>query len=203
MKKLTKTLILGVAVIATLASTVEVSSAGWRDRGFHGRYWRYHHGPGWRGRWAAAGIIGLTAGVIVGEALSQPRERVYVDEGDPGPDAEYVGPADGNVDPDDPDYAPPRAHHVVRTAPDDQYQDSGDPDDTGPIDDQADNEGYFPDRPQREHVTHRNTDMAQQGTLQPWTAKWRNYCKQRFSTFNSTTGTYAGYDGKQHFCTAE
>lgn len=201
MKTFFKALVLGTAVIATLATTVETSSAGdWNRRGFHGRYW--HHGPGWRGRWAAAGIIGLTAGVIVGEALSHPRhDRVYVDDpNDVGPDDDYVGPVDGNVDPDDPAYAPQHdRHHVSRTAQDDQYQD--DPDEAGPMDDQAQDDGYFPDRPQKQ-TTHRNSDVAEQGTLQPWTAKWRTYCKQRFSTFNSSTGTYAGYDGKQHFCTA-
>lgn len=202
MNKFTRAIILGTVAIATLASTLEIASAGdvnWRNRGWHGHQgWRYHNGPGWRHGGVAAGIIGgLAAGVIVGEAL-QPRvvyrERpVYVE-----PDVEYIGPVDGAAYPDDQDYVQPRDHRRVdQSQRDDRYQD----DDQGQMDDQAQDDGYFPDRPQKQR-TDRNSDVAQQGALEPWTAQWRSYCKQRFSTFNSTTGTYKGYDGKSHFCTA-
>lgn len=40
------------------------------------------------------------------------------------------------------------------------------------------------------------------GSLEPWTASWYNYCDDRYRSFNPKTGTYRGYDGKDHFCVA-
>lgn len=40
------------------------------------------------------------------------------------------------------------------------------------------------------------------GTLEPWTQAWYQYCDNRFRSFNANTGTYRGYDGKDHFCVA-
>jgi hypothetical protein len=201
MNTFTKALILGTIAATTLATTFETAAAGdryWRNRGFHGRY---HHGPGFAGRAVAAGVIGLAAGVVLNEALSEPRvvyreRRVYVDP-DAGPDVEYIGPVDGTEDPGyGEDVLPRTPRHVQQSDNDDQYR--ADPDQ---MDQQAEDENYFPDRPDKHRQT-RNEDVAQQGNLEPWTARWRTYCKQRFSTFNATTGTYTGYDGKSHFCTS-
>lgn len=209
MNKLTKAVILGTVAVASLASTFEAASAGerfWRNRGWHDHGWRYHNGPGFRNRALAAGVIGLTAGVIVGEALADPpvvyRERpdVVVDESTvyDEPEAEYVGPADDYAQPDDQDYVAPRNHRRVdQSQRDDQYQG----DDQGQMDEQAEGQDYFPNRPDKHHSQQRDNDVAQ-GALEPWTAQWRSYCKQRFSSFNATTGTYKGYDGKSHFCTS-
>lgn len=38
--------------------------------------------------------------------------------------------------------------------------------------------------------------------FEPWTRPWFNYCSQRYRSFNSQTGTYRGFDGADHFCTA-
>jgi len=190
MNKITRAAILGTAAIATVATSFEFASA--RDR-----YWR-HHGR-FHDRAVAAGVLGLTAGVVVGAALSQPRvvyrERrpVVVEEeapvyADPDvvygePEADYLGPVD----------ARPRRDNYARD--NDDRQEFGNED----MSDQAQqDENYFPDRPQKHE---RRNDVAQ-GALEPWTAQWRSYCKQRFSSFNATTGTYKGYDGKSHFCTA-
>ena len=216
MNKFTKALILGTAAIATLAATMEIApAADWQNRGFRGHPWRYHHGRYIHGGVAAGIIGGLAAGVIVGEALSEPRvvyrerpdvvdEPVYVDRDAP----EYVGPVD-EAQPEDDTYVEERTtqRRVYQTQRDvytqrNVYQDDqGQMDDQDQMGEQAQDENYFPDRPQKQH-TRRNTDVAEQGTLQPWTAKWRTYCKQRFTSFNATTGTYTGYDGKSHFCTA-
>jgi hypothetical protein len=183
MNKFSKAVILGTAAIATVATTVEFASA--RDRY---PYWRHRDGH-FHDRAVAAGVLGLTAGVLVGTALSQPRvvyrerplyrpaqvieeEPVYVE-----PEAEYVGPVEEYSEPDEV-YVRPR--HVE------------------PLDDEASDENYFPDRPQR----RQRQDYAGQGTLEPWTAEWRAYCSQRFQSFNARTGTYTGYDGQSHFCTA-
>ncbi|GGB04722.1 hypothetical protein GCM10011491_36020 [Brucella endophytica] len=39
-------------------------------------------------------------------------------------------------------------------------------------------------------------------TYQPWTRGWYNYCVRRYRSFNPRTGTFLGYDGQYHFCTA-
>ncbi|OJT96565.1 MAG: hypothetical protein BGN83_22120 [Rhizobium sp. 63-7] len=38
--------------------------------------------------------------------------------------------------------------------------------------------------------------------LRPWSGAWRRYCSQRYRSFDPSTGTYVGYDGREHFCTA-
>lgn len=39
--------------------------------------------------------------------------------------------------------------------------------------------------------------------LEPWSRSWYRYCEQRYRSFNPGTGTFVGYDGREHFCTAE
>lgn len=211
MNKFAKAAILGTAAIATFATTFEAATAAdWRHRGFHGNAWR-HNGHNFHDRAVAAGVIGLAAGVVVGGILAQPRV-VYRDRADvvvedgpvyASPDDEVLGPDDDSYA-DDPDYAAPRQHRMTRVEPDDGYnQGSGDDRD---LDDQSMNypdsdDGYFPQQPQRHARTERRSDVAA-GALEPWTAQWRSYCRQRYSSFNATTGTYMGYDGNSHFCTS-
>ena len=38
------------------------------------------------------------------------------------------------------------------------------------------------------------------GSYEPWTAGWRSWCSARYRSFNADTGTYRGYDGRDHFC---
>ncbi|MGV8938865.1 MAG: BA14K family protein [Allorhizobium sp.] len=38
--------------------------------------------------------------------------------------------------------------------------------------------------------------------LQPWTPDWYEYCANRYRSFDSQSGTYVGYDGRPHMCTA-
>lgn len=40
------------------------------------------------------------------------------------------------------------------------------------------------------------------GSVQPWSPAWFDYCENRYRSFNPDTGTYRGYDGKDHFCQA-
>ena len=37
-------------------------------------------------------------------------------------------------------------------------------------------------------------------SLEPWTAGWREWCHNRYRSFNPSTGTFRGYDGLDHFC---
>jgi hypothetical protein len=38
--------------------------------------------------------------------------------------------------------------------------------------------------------------------LEPWTREWFRYCSDRYRSFNARSGTFTGYDGQQHFCSA-
>jgi hypothetical protein len=40
------------------------------------------------------------------------------------------------------------------------------------------------------------------GGVEPWTPEWYSYCSDRYRSFNARSGTFTGYDGQQHFCTA-
>lgn len=35
---------------------------------------------------------------------------------------------------------------------------------------------------------------------EPWSPGWYRYCAQRYRSFNAATGTFRGYDGRDHFC---
>lgn len=37
-------------------------------------------------------------------------------------------------------------------------------------------------------------------SLEPWTPGWREWCSNRYRSFNAQTGTFRGYDGFDHFC---
>lgn len=40
------------------------------------------------------------------------------------------------------------------------------------------------------------------GGIEPWSRDWYRYCSDRYRSFNPETGTYRGYDGRNHFCVA-
>ncbi|MET0600049.1 MAG: BA14K family protein [Mesorhizobium sp.] len=39
-------------------------------------------------------------------------------------------------------------------------------------------------------------------SLEPWSRGWYRYCQNRYRSFDPQSGTFTGYDGRQHFCTA-
>lgn len=39
-------------------------------------------------------------------------------------------------------------------------------------------------------------------SVEPWSGGWYRYCENRYRSFDPRTGTYMGYDGVRHFCTA-
>lgn len=56
---------------------------------------------------------------------------------------------------------------------------------------------YYPPRRQRPVPEYRgDADLI----FQPWSRQWRDFCSNRYRTFNPGTGTYLGGDGKWHFC---
>lgn len=38
------------------------------------------------------------------------------------------------------------------------------------------------------------------GSYEPWSQSWMRYCSNKYRSFNASTGTYRGYDGRDHFC---
>ena len=41
-----------------------------------------------------------------------------------------------------------------------------------------------------------------EASYEPWSREWFRYCSNRYRSFNADTGTYRGYDGRDHFCVA-
>jgi len=35
---------------------------------------------------------------------------------------------------------------------------------------------------------------------EPWTPEWYRACSMRYRSFDPSSGTYMGYDGRRHFC---
>lgn len=50
-------------------------------------------------------------------------------------------------------------------------------------------------RPYREHRVNSGG-----GSFEPWTKSWYRYCSNKYRSFNASTGTFRGYDGRDHFC---
>lgn len=46
-----------------------------------------------------------------------------------------------------------------------------------------------------EVITYRND-----ASLEPWTPGWREWCSNRYRSFNAQSGTFRGFDGLDHFC---
>lgn len=45
-------------------------------------------------------------------------------------------------------------------------------------------------------------DDYYRGAIEPWSGEWYRYCQNRYRSFNSSDGTYVGYDGVRRFCEA-
>lgn len=54
---------------------------------------------------------------------------------------------------------------------------------------------YYPAAPARQVTYYR-------AGYEPWSHGWYQYCSDRYRSFNPNTGTYRGYDGRDHFCSA-
>ncbi|MDH4441271.1 MAG: BA14K family protein [Rhizobium sp.] len=82
--------------------------------------------------------------------------------------------------------------------------------DRGPVSVYDDPEYYVDDYPPppprrpayRPQPVYQQQPVYQSYGVEPWTGAWYDYCSQRYRSFNSRTGTYIGYDGQSHFCTA-
>ena len=57
-------------------------------------------------------------------------------------------------------------------------------------------DGYY-NRPVR---VYRTAPRYYGGGARPWSREWYRYCSYRYRSFNPETGTFLGYDGREHFC---
>lgn len=57
-------------------------------------------------------------------------------------------------------------------------------------------DGYYPAPPVR---ARRVSGVV---GVEPWSPAWARYCSNRYQSFDSRSGTYLGFDGQRHFCTA-
>ncbi len=63
-------------------------------------------------------------------------------------------------------------------------------------------DGYY-EQPRPVRRYYREPRVAySQAYAEPWTRDWYRYCSDRYRSFDARTGTFVGYDGEQHFCTA-
>ncbi|MBX4335093.1 BA14K family protein [Bartonella raoultii] len=56
--------------------------------------------------------------------------------------------------------------------------------------------------PQKQVIYEMQSKTTYQPLHEPWTHDWLQYCKKKYRSFNSKTGTFRGYDGLNHFCYA-
>jgi hypothetical protein len=64
---------------------------------------------------------------------------------------------------------------------------------------------YYAPRPVRryEYIGRAYDDRVYvRGSLAPWSRPWYRYCRNRYRSFDPSTGTFMGYDGREHFCVA-
>ncbi len=183
----TKALALTLAASFALTTALPVASAeaGHRDyrdyRGHHDRkvivekhiYHKKHSSKKRRSNnhdALAAGVIGFAIGAIIADQASRNRQ----------PDVVYVQPQPRYVEPT------PIYREQYREPYRETYR-----------------EPYVERRPL--HDTYREPKVIRyedtfDASYEPWSAEWARWCDSKYRSFNINTGTYRGYDGKDHFC---
>lgn len=60
---------------------------------------------------------------------------------------------------------------------------------------------HYPQAPRPTYRQKRQYQHSQRAQgYEPWTKGWYNYCDNKYRSFNPRTGTFRGYDGRDHFC---
>lgn len=52
----------------------------------------------------------------------------------------------------------------------------------------------------RGHYRSAPNVITYESALEPWSPGWYRWCDARYRSFNPETGTFRGYDGRDHFC---
>ena len=132
---------------------------------------RIHKNKDNTGNLIAAGIIGLAIGAIVAGESNRRRSVAPPVTYQPYPNEPYYQSQEGYWEYE------PQAQYLPDRVPLNHYQ-------------QPTTSGQQP------HVITFN----ESNSLEPWTAGWREWCSNRYRSFNANTGTFRGYDGLDHFC---
>ena len=61
-------------------------------------------------------------------------------------------------------------------------------------------EPAYVDTYRRPGRVYREAGYGYAGSYEPWSAEWYDYCTDRYRSFNPRSGTFVGYDGREHFC---
>ncbi len=188
----TRTVFTRVAAAAIAASLVAVS-AGAASAGH--RHKHRHNG----GDLIAAGVVGAVIGTIIGSqpvygapvyggpVYAEPvyPRRVYVEPRPVYVDPGYGQPVYGEPVYGEPVYEQPVYGNPVRPR---ERVIGG-----GPYDKPIHRDDYNKPRV----VTY---DDTVQGSSEPWSQSWFDYCRSKYRSFDSKSGTFMGYDGIRRFC---
>lgn len=182
---------LSAGMLATTLIPVNSASAHDRRGGKHFHNQKHHHNYRKRshrhrsngGDLLAAGVIGLTVGALIGSAHHHRERRVR----------RYEVVESGRI------YPEGRVYEEYRE-PTRIY-----PEYSGSTRIYPENNSYAAPSPRRPltqsdapRVIRYNEPRV--AALEPWSPGWYDYCRSKFRSFNSKSGTYLGYDGKRHFC---
>lgn len=191
-------LTMGALIALPVAVAPFEASAG--QRHWHGSH--THHKPHRKakrrangGELLAAGIIGLAVGAIIADSNRHRQNR-----------AEYIYQTT-------PSYAPPQPVTVYQQ-PYPTYHRSEypnyDPIYSGPVPAGPPVALQQPQYRTLPTYQRQNAPVAPKvitydsamagGSMEPWSAAWKRYCRSKYRSFNAKSGTFLGYDGKRHFC---
>lgn len=154
-------------------------------RKFHKHYGRGNHGvhaynksrhhqvrrkKSNKGNLIAAGVIGLALGAIIASEASKKKSHSNQQYRQPTHQPGYQYNPTHRNSLQQHEYSLDRYGNRVSSAPQQRF-----------------------DEP--EVITFRDT-----ASLEPWSAGWREWCSNRYRSFNAQTGTFRGFDGLDHFC---
>ena len=193
-KLLYKSIAVSMAAAMLTVTTIPVSSADAGNRKHHRKHYRKHDNTG---DIIGAGIIGLALGaIIIGASEHRRRRADHIYRELPA----YTPPQHINGYQSDYYYEEPEV--IVDRRYRDEY------DYSQPVvrpEYRRENDSYKNPRQRNSHksepkVITYNDAVNNTNLAEPWTPEWHSYCRSKFRSFNATTGTFLGYDGKRHFC---
>lgn len=174
---------LTIAAVAGIVTVVPVSDAAAGQRYHRGGY-GHHGGYYGGGDLLGAGIAGFLIGSIIAPPVYAAPPVVYLP-----PEPVYVYPEPAYVVP--PVYPPAPVYGSGYRTPYSEYETSGYP---------AGDVGVVGGPPNVVTYEESVGSIPPVAGVEPWSPAWYDYCRGRFRSFDSKSGTYMGYDGQRHFC---
>lgn len=162
---------ISVSIIASFLAVTALPVAS-AEAG-HKKHWKHHHHQQVKRRHNNGGEL-LAAGIIglaIGAIIADQSNRNRAQ-----PDYVYVEPSPRYVKPA-PVYDPYYDRRPLNDVYDNRYNNNYD---NGP------------------KVIRYEDEFST--SYEPWTPGWANWCRNRYRSFNANTGTFRGYDSKDHFC---